>query len=116
MNERRISRKESKRDLRKDPSRDGAEPSDHPYKLFSANEVAVEMDVPPKFIAAIVAGLFDQPKGYANSFRPKALNTRLGAMTAAIPQVHGEINFYQSALERGCRSSSKWIRSSPSRS
>jgi putative transposase len=42
--------------------------------------------------------------GYANGFKPKTLQTRLGEMTVAVPQVRGEIGFYPSALERGRRS------------
>jgi transposase-like protein len=42
--------------------------------------------------------------GYANGFKPKTLQTRLGEMTVAVPQVRGEIGFYPSALERGLRS------------
>lgn len=44
-------------------------------------------------------------KGYANGFKPKTIQTRLGQMTVAIPQVRdSETDFYPSALERGCRS------------
>jgi transposase-like protein len=42
--------------------------------------------------------------GHANGFKPKTLQTRLGEMTVAVPQVRGEIGFYPSALERGRRS------------
>jgi transposase-like protein len=42
--------------------------------------------------------------GYANGFKPKTLQTRLGEMTVAVPQVRGDIDFYPSALERGRRS------------
>jgi transposase-like protein len=42
--------------------------------------------------------------GYANGFKPKTLQTRLGEMTVAIPQVRGDVEFYPSALERGRRS------------
>lgn len=45
-----------------------------------------------------------QRRGYANGFKPKTVNTRLGRMQVAIPQVRGEIEFYPSALERGVRS------------
>lgn len=45
-----------------------------------------------------------QRRGYANGFKPKTLNTRLGRMQVAIPQVRGEVEFYPSALERGVRS------------
>ena len=43
-------------------------------------------------------------QGYANGFKPKTLQTRLGEMTVAIPQVRGNVAFYPSALERGRRS------------
>ena len=41
-------------------------------------------------------------RGYANGFKPKTVNTRLGRVQLAIPQVRGEVEFYPSALERGC--------------
>ena len=43
-------------------------------------------------------------KGHANGFKPKTLQTRLGEITVAVPQVRGEADFYPSALERGQRS------------
>ena len=43
-------------------------------------------------------------KGYANGFKPKSINTRLGKMVVDVPQVRGDIEFYPSALEKGCRS------------
>lgn len=43
-------------------------------------------------------------KGYANGFKPKTIQTRLGAMTVAVPQVRGDVDFYPSVLERGRRS------------
>ena len=43
-------------------------------------------------------------KGYANGFKPKTLQTRLGELTVEVPQVRGELDFYPSALERGLRS------------
>ena len=43
-------------------------------------------------------------RGYANGFKPKTVNTRLGRLQVAIPQVRGEVEFYPSALERGARS------------
>lgn len=46
----------------------------------------------------------DKRRGYANGFKPKTINTRLGSMTVQIPQVRGEVDFYPSALERGVRS------------
>jgi putative transposase len=44
-----------------------------------------------------------QRRGYANGFKPKTLETRLGAMTVNVPQTRG-VEFYPSALEKGVRS------------
>ncbi|HAF47729.1 MAG TPA: IS256 family transposase, partial [Anaerolineaceae bacterium] len=41
--------------------------------------------------------------GYANGYKPKTVNTRVGKVTFAIPQVW-EGNFYPQALEKGVRS------------
>jgi putative transposase len=41
--------------------------------------------------------------GYANGFKPKTLNTRLGTLNVSIPQVR-DGDFYPSFLERGIRS------------
>jgi transposase-like protein len=41
--------------------------------------------------------------GHSNGFKPKQLNTRLGALNLQVPQVR-ESNFYPSFLERGLRS------------
>ena len=47
----------------------------------------------------------EKRRGYANGFKPKTVNTRLGPLTVQIPQVRGEdIEFYPSVLERGVRS------------
>ena len=46
----------------------------------------------------------ERRKGYANGFKPKTVETRLGALALAVPQGRGEIEFYPSALERGVRS------------
>lgn len=41
--------------------------------------------------------------GYANGFKPKTLQTRLGAIELQVPQVRG-ISFYPRSLEKGSRS------------
>lgn len=46
----------------------------------------------------------DQRQGYANGYKPKTLDTRIGKITVDVPQVRGQVRFYPSALERGCRS------------
>lgn len=47
----------------------------------------------------------EKRRGYANGFKPKTVNTRLGPLTVQIPQVRGDdVEFYPSVLERGVRS------------
>jgi len=43
-------------------------------------------------------------QGYANGFKPKTLNTRIGKLDLQVPQVRGDLTFYPSAIERGIRS------------
>lgn len=42
-------------------------------------------------------------RGYANGYKPKTVETRLGTLELAVPQTRG-VEFYPSALERGTRS------------
>jgi putative transposase len=42
-------------------------------------------------------------KGYANGYKPKTLDTRLGEITFQVPQTR-DVEFYPSALEKGIRS------------
>jgi hypothetical protein len=42
-------------------------------------------------------------RGMANGFKPKTLQTRLGALELEIPQVR-DSSFYPQSLEKGCRS------------
>jgi len=43
-------------------------------------------------------------RGYANGYKPRNLNTRVGKLSLQVPQVRGSVTFYPSALERGLRS------------
>lgn len=45
----------------------------------------------------------ERRQGYANGFKPKTIETRLGPMTVQVPQARG-VEFYPSALEKGVRS------------
>lgn len=45
-----------------------------------------------------------QRRGYANGYKPKNIDTRLGKITLDIPQVRGDVEFYPSSLEKGSRS------------
>jgi len=42
-------------------------------------------------------------RGYANGFKPKTVETRVGQLELSVPQTRG-VEFYPSALERGTRS------------
>jgi putative transposase len=56
---------------------------------------------------ALGAALYERTdcrKGYANGYKPRTVDTRLGRLTVDIPQVRGDVDFYPSSLERGCRS------------
>jgi putative transposase len=53
------------------------------------------------------AGLYERTedrKGYANGYKPRNIDTRMGRLMVDIPQVRGDVRFYPSALEKGCRS------------
>ena len=45
----------------------------------------------------------EERRGYANGFKPKTVNSRLGRLELSIPQTRG-VEFYPSSLERGERS------------
>lgn len=45
----------------------------------------------------------ERRRGYANGYKPKTLNTRLGPITVQVPQAR-DVEFYPSALEKGVRS------------
>ena len=56
---------------------------------------------------ALAARLYertDSRRGYANGYKPKTVGTRIGKISVDVPQVRGDVDFYPSALERGCRS------------
>lgn len=56
--------------------------------------------------AVLGAGPYQRSEGrtgHANGFKPKTVQTRVGALTLAVPQTRG-VEFYPSALEKGLRS------------
>ena len=56
--------------------------------------------------AVLKAGHYQRAEGrtgYANGYKPKTVQTRVGALTLAVPQARG-VEFYPSALEKGLRS------------
>lgn len=56
-----------------------------------------------QFLGAAPHERTDERKGYANGFKSKGLQTRLGALDLAVPQVRG-LSFYPQSLEKGSRS------------
>ena len=42
--------------------------------------------------------------GYANGYKPRSLNTRIGKLSLQVPKVRGGISFYPKALDKGIRS------------
>lgn len=56
---------------------------------------------------ALGAGPYERSqarKGHANGYKPKTVDTRMGHVTVDVPQVRGDVQFYPSSLEKGCRS------------
>ena len=45
----------------------------------------------------------EERKGYANDYKPKEVQTRMGALELAVPQVRG-LGFYPQSIEKGTRS------------
>jgi transposase-like protein len=43
-------------------------------------------------------------KGYANGYKDKTVESRVGKLALKVPQVRGQISFYPSALDKGLRS------------
>lgn len=56
-----------------------------------------------QFLGAGAHERSQERKGYANGYKPKEVQTRMGALELAIPQVRG-LGFYPQSIEKGCRS------------
>lgn len=56
-----------------------------------------------EFLGAYAYERTDERKGYANGYKPKGLQTRMGALDLAVPQVRG-LQFYPRSIEKGSRS------------
>ena len=56
-----------------------------------------------QFLGAGLHERSEERKGYANGYKPKGFQTRLGALNLEVPQVRG-LGFYPQSLERGSRS------------
>lgn len=61
--------------------------------------------------AVLGAGPYERAEGrtgHANCYKPKTVQTRVGALTLAVPQTWGGGGFYPSALERGVVRPQNW--------
>jgi putative transposase len=67
--------------------------------LFNAS-MKIERE---NFLGAAAHERTEERKGYANGYKPKEFQTRLGALELEIPQVRG-LKFYPQSLEKGSRS------------
>jgi len=56
-----------------------------------------------QFLGATPHERTEERRGYANGYKPKGLQTRLGALELEVPQVRG-LGFYPQSLEKGTRS------------
>lgn len=55
------------------------------------------------FLGATSYERSEERKGYANGYKPKELQTRMGALDLKVPQVRG-LGFYPESIEKGTRS------------
>jgi putative transposase len=56
-----------------------------------------------RFLGAAPHERSEERKGYANGYKPRNLQTRMGALDLEVPQVRG-LGFYPESIEKGCRS------------
>ncbi len=56
-----------------------------------------------QFLGAGTHERSEDRKGYANGYKPKEIQTRMGALELSIPQVRG-LGFYPQSIEKGSRS------------
>lgn len=56
-----------------------------------------------QFLGASAHERSEERKGYANGYKPKEVQTRMGALELAVPQVRG-LGFYPQSIEKGSRS------------
>jgi transposase-like protein len=78
----------------------GAEHFREIFRIFLNEAMKLERN---QFLQADPYERNDTRKGYANGYKPKTLNTRLGPVRVDVPQVRG-LNFYPRSLEKGSRS------------
>lgn len=79
----------------------GIEAVTETFRILLNEAMKIERD------QALGAGLYERSedrRGYANGYKAKTIGTRMGKLLVNVPQVRGGVQFYPSALEKGCRS------------
>jgi transposase-like protein len=79
----------------------GIEAVTETFRILLNEAMKIERD------QALGAGLYERSedrRGYANGYKTKTIDTRMGKLMVNVPQVRGGVQFYPSALEKGCRS------------
>jgi transposase-like protein len=69
-------------------------------ELLLNSAMKVERD---RFLGAGPHERSEERKGYANGYKPKEIQTRMGGLELEVPQVRG-LGFYPRSIEKGCRS------------
>jgi transposase-like protein len=80
--------------------------ADNPTPFVSALQVLMNAAMVFERQKALGAAPYERSEertGYANGFKPRTLNTRMGALQLKVPQTRG-LEFYPSMLEKGQRS------------
>ena len=88
-------------DLMQRVNENGLEAVTETFRILLNEAMKIERD------QTLCAGFYERSenrKGYANGYKPKSIDTRMGKMTVDVPQVRGDVEFYPSALDKGCRS------------
>ena len=79
----------------------GIEAVTETFRILLNEAMKIERD---RVLCAAPYERTDNRLGYANGYKPKGVDTRMGKLVVDVPQVRGGIQFYPSALEKGCRS------------
>jgi len=79
----------------------GTEAVTETFRILLNEAMKIERD---QVLGAAAYERTESRKGYANGYKPKGIETRMGRMVVDVPQVRGDVQFYPSALEKGCRS------------
>jgi len=71
------------------------------FRILLNEAMKIERD---QTLGACLYERTDNRQGYANGYKPKTIGTRMGKLMVNVPQVRDGVQFYPSALEKGCRS------------